>query len=84
LVIDPGEERPQRGGSEEEEMTDVQGEEATREARDGSQTQGGRSVLDRATERKRKRRYRDQPFGIRNKNKKQSLDSDTQRERLSG
>ena len=49
---------------------------------DGSQMQGGHSVLARATE--RKRRYWDPPFGIRNKNKKKTLDGDTARERLGG
>ena len=55
-----------------------------RGAGDGSRTQGGHSVLARATERKTKRRYRDQPFGIRNKKMKKSLDGDTERERLGG
>jgi len=41
-------------------------------------------VLARGTERRRKRRCRDQPFGIRNKKKKKSLDGDTERERLGG
>jgi hypothetical protein len=41
-------------------------------------------VLATATERKSKRRCRDQPFGIRNKKKKKSLDGDTEREYLGG
>jgi hypothetical protein len=41
-------------------------------------------VLARATERKRKRRCRDQPFSIRNKKKNTSLDGDTEREWLGG
>jgi len=40
---------------------------------------GGRSVLARATE--RKKRYCDQLFGIQNKQKKMILDGDTDRER---
>jgi len=51
-------------------------------AGDRSRTQGGRSVLARATE--RKRRNWDQPLGIRNKIKKKSLGGDTERERLGG
>ena len=51
-------------------------------AGDGSRTQGGRSVLARATE--RKRRDWDQPFGILNKKKKKSLDGDTEGERSGG
>jgi hypothetical protein len=43
---------------------------------------GGRSLLVKATE--RKRRVSDQPFGIRNKKKRNSLDGDTERERLGG
>ena len=51
---------------------------------DESRKQGGRSVLAGATERMRKRRYRYQPFGIRNKKNKLSLDGNTERERLGG
>ena len=51
-------------------------------AGDGSRTQGGRSVLARATE--RKRRNWEQPLGRRNKKKKKRLDGDTERERRSG
>jgi len=46
-------------------------------AGDGSQTQGGRGVLARATE--RNGGYWDQQFGIRNKKMKKSLDGDTER-----
>jgi len=49
---------------------------------DGSRTQGGHSVLARATE--RTSRYWDQPFSIRKKKKKQCLDCDTERERPGG
>jgi hypothetical protein len=51
-------------------------------AGDESQTQGGRSELARASE--RKRRDWDQPFGIRNKKKKKSLDGDMEGEWLRG
>ena len=49
---------------------------------DGSRTQCIRSVLASATE--SKRRNCDQPLRIRNKNKKQSLDGNRERERLGG
>jgi len=51
-------------------------------AGDGFQTQGGRSVVVRATE--SQRRNWDQPFRIRNKRMNESLDSDMERERPSG
>jgi len=44
-------------------------------AGDGNRTQGGRSVLARATE--RKWRYWDLPLGIRNENKQMSVDSES-------
>jgi len=49
---------------------------------DGRRTQGGRSVLARATERTRS--DWDQPFSIRNKKKKKSLDGDTEGEWFGG
>jgi len=49
---------------------------------DGSQTQGGCSVLVGATE--SKRRYWDQPSVIRRKKRKKSLDGDAEKERPGG